>query len=273
MKFFTRELVTLFTNTNFFESCIPNTCSKRRIPRRICSVNSEVALVWLTMRFKPRTQSLLASLALSAFCLTLAATAKAAPCDPVCATISEQGKAVAPANAPVQVKKMIAAGNRIHRKPYVYGGGHSSFNSSGYDCSGTVSYLLRAAGALDTPLDSSSLMNIGSSGSSRWVSVYSNPGHAFIVVAGLRFDTSYITDGDASGPGWSQSMRPTSGYAVRHIKIAEAPGSDNVGGVATKETGEEQSDLVNGPPRPGGIKPIANLLISNSGGFGTGYIP
>ena len=109
---------------------------------------------------------------------------------------------------------MIAAANRIRNKPYRYGGGHGSFRDSGYDCSGAVSYALHGGRLLKTPLDSSGLARYGSRGKGKWINIYGAPSHAYMVVAGLRFDTS-MTRGD--GPGWSRSMRSTSeSYRIRH---------------------------------------------------------
>lgn len=139
--------------------------------------------------------------------------APAAPVDE--ASIGDDGLAVAPASAPEAVKQIIAAGNEIATKPYKYGGGHGRWNDSGYDCSGSVSYVLHAAGLLDTPLDSSGLMRWGSSGRGDWVTVRSNPGHAYLVVAGLRFDTSALK---ATGNRWSERMRSSRGYTARHPK-------------------------------------------------------
>ena len=125
-----------------------------------------------------------------------------------------KGIAYAPKSAPQEVKDIIAAANRIRNKPYIYGGGHGSFNDKGYDCSGAVSYALHGADLLSTPLDSGSLAKWGSPGSGEWVSVYGARSHAYMVVAGLRFDTS-MTPGN--GPGWSKSMRSTpESYKVRH---------------------------------------------------------
>ena len=118
------------------------------------------------------------------------------------------GKAIAPASAPPRVKAVIAAANRIRNKPYRYGGGHASFEDTGYDCSGAVSYALRGGRFLSSPLPSSGFYDWGKSGVGKWITVYTNPGHAYMVVAGLRFDTS-MTPGD--GPGWSTSMRSTPG--------------------------------------------------------------
>jgi peptidoglycan hydrolase-like protein with peptidoglycan-binding domain len=130
------------------------------------------------------------------------------------ATLGEDGLAVAPASAPEEVKAIIAAGNEIARKPYKYGGGHGrGFVDRGYDCSGSVSYVLHAAGLLDTPLDSSDLMGWGERGRGQWVTVRSNPSHAYLIVAGLRFDTSARRE---TGNRWSDEMRSARGYAGRH---------------------------------------------------------
>jgi cell wall-associated NlpC family hydrolase len=124
------------------------------------------------------------------------------------------GAAVAPANAPIEVKRVIAAANKIDDKPYKYGGGHGNWNDTGYDCSGASSYALHGGGLLDAPLDSSGMAKYGEPGKGRWISVYGAPSHGYIVVAGLRFDTS-MTPGN--GPGWSKSKRSTpENYRVRH---------------------------------------------------------
>jgi len=125
-------------------------------------------------------------------------------------------KAVAPKDAPDYVKEMIRAGNKIRHKKYVWGGGHGDWKDKGYDCSGAVSFVLHGAGLLDYSLDSSGFMKWGEPGRSDWVSIYASKEHAYMVVAGLRFDTSYITDGDRSGPGWSTYQRPAKGFKVRH---------------------------------------------------------
>ena len=129
------------------------------------------------------------------------------------ATIGPDGLAVAPASAPAAVKAMIAAGNRIHDKPYKYGGGHGRWNDTGYDCSGSMSYVLHAAGLLDSALDSTGFMRWGQAGRGQWVTNYANPGHAYMVIAGLRFDTSGRSD---DGSRWDTEMRSPRGYAVRH---------------------------------------------------------
>jgi cell wall-associated NlpC family hydrolase len=113
------------------------------------------------------------------------------------------GKAIAPSDAPRRVVKVIRAANQIRNKPYKWGGGHGSWSDSGYDCSGSVSYALHGGHLLATPMASGGLMHWGRSGKGRWITVYSNSGHAFMVVAGLRFDTS-MTAGN--GPGWSKNV-------------------------------------------------------------------
>jgi hypothetical protein len=134
------------------------------------------------------------------------------------AKLKKNGKAIAPAGAPAQVIAAIQAGNRIRKKPYVYGGGHKSFESKGYDCSGAVSYVLNAAGLLDSPLPSGDLMGWGSPGKGAWITVYANKGHAYMVVAGLRFDTSAVGEpiNRGSGPRWRSTKRKPAGYAARY---------------------------------------------------------
>jgi cell wall-associated NlpC family hydrolase len=129
------------------------------------------------------------------------------------ATITSDGLAVAPASAPTAVKEIMAAGNKIAHKPYKYGGGHGVWNDTGYDCSGSMSYALHGAGLLDTSLDSTGFMSWGRSGRGTWVTTYANPSHSYMVVAGLRFDTSGLS---ADGTRWHTDMRSASGYTVRH---------------------------------------------------------
>jgi hypothetical protein len=129
------------------------------------------------------------------------------------ATIGPDGLAIAPASAPEAVKAMIDAGNRIHDKPYKYGGGHGRWNDTGYDCSGSMSYVLHAAGLLDTALDSTGFMRWGEAGPGQWVTNYANSGHSYMVIAGLRFDTSGRAE---DGSRWDTGMRSAKGYTVRH---------------------------------------------------------
>ena len=119
--------------------------------------------------------------------------------------------AVAPASAPKAVKRAIAAANRIDKKKYVYGGGHKSntkIDKRGYDCSGTVSYVLGPKGAniMSSPMPSGPMMKWGKKGKGKWITVYAHGGHAFVEIAGLRFDTSMPDDGQ-SGPGWSADVK------------------------------------------------------------------
>jgi peptidoglycan hydrolase-like protein with peptidoglycan-binding domain len=109
--------------------------------------------------------------------------------------------------------RVVAAGNRIARTPYIYGGGHASFQSAGYDCSGSVSYALHGGGLLSRPLDSSALASYGRSGPGRSITVYANSGHAFMLVSGRRFDTSARSE---TGSRWTSTMRSTAGYVARH---------------------------------------------------------
>jgi hypothetical protein len=138
------------------------------------------------------------------------------------AGLTPGGRAIAPPSAPPAVKAMIEAANRIHHRPYSWGGGHRHWNSRGYDCSGSVSYVMHAAGLLESPLDSTGFMRWGGGGGGSWVRIYANREHVFAVIAGLRWDTSYSDDGDRSGPGWSEAMRPTGGFRLRHPLGLEA---------------------------------------------------
>lgn len=136
------------------------------------------------------------------------------------AKLMDNGFAAAPADAPVEVQEAVFAANEIVGKPYVYGGGHNTtFESRGYDCSGTVSYALHFGSArfLRSPLDSGSFMRWGAKGQGSWMTVYTNPGHAFIMIAGLRLDTSAAGDPSGQkGPRWRPVLRATDGYVARH---------------------------------------------------------
>jgi hypothetical protein len=129
------------------------------------------------------------------------------------ATLTEDGLAVAPASAPPEVKAVIDAGNKIASKPYKYGGGHGRWRDSGYDCSGSMSYVLHAAGLLDTPLDSGGFTTYGERGRGTWITTYGNSGHSYMLVAGLRFDTSARR---LTGTRWTDEMRSPRGYTRRH---------------------------------------------------------
>jgi hypothetical protein len=128
------------------------------------------------------------------------------------------GTAYAPDQAPDAVKQAIWAANQIVGLPYRLGGGHKlTFTDSGFDCSGTVSFALHGAALLARPRDSSSFMRYGQRGKGAWITIYTNPGHAFVVIAGLRLDTSAAGDPSGlSGPRWRPNLRSTRGYKARH---------------------------------------------------------
>ncbi|MDQ3934466.1 MAG: hypothetical protein M3340_07525, partial [Actinomycetota bacterium] len=133
------------------------------------------------------------------------------------AVLSSDGRtAIPPDSAPEPVKRAIQAANRITDKPYRYGGGHGDWEDSGYDCSGAVSYALHGGGLLDRPLDSSGLARWGEAGAGEWITVYAHSGHAYVVIAGLRFDTSSGGDNNGSGPRWRTRSRSSDGYTARH---------------------------------------------------------
>lgn len=127
------------------------------------------------------------------------------------------GLAAAPMSAPFAIQKIIWAGNRIVGLPYIWGGGHASFSSPGYDCSGTVSFALHGGHLLSTPEDSSEFMGFGSHGIGTWITIFTNPGHAYMTVAGLRLDTSSADDPtNQQGPRWRPLRPANSGFNVRH---------------------------------------------------------
>lgn len=127
------------------------------------------------------------------------------------------GVACAPEKAPLAVKRLIWAANQLRTKPYRYGGGHASFWDRGYDCSGTVSYVLAAAGLLRVPLSSNELKCFGSRGRGKWITVYARNGHAFAVIAGLRLDTTaWNNRSDRFAPRWQTTVRTPTGFEPRH---------------------------------------------------------
>jgi hypothetical protein len=140
---------------------------------------------------------------------------------PTTAVISN-GRAIAPAGMPVRVRHILTAANRLIEKPYRWGGGHRDFSRGldrGYDCSGSVSYALYGGRLLTAPLDSTGLADFGREGPGRWVTIFANRGHVFVVVAGLRFDTGWHdaqTTPAGTGPRWSAVPRSSRRYAVRH---------------------------------------------------------
>jgi hypothetical protein len=135
------------------------------------------------------------------------------------ARLRKDGIAVAPADAPPAIQAAIAAGNAIKHLPYRWGGGHRTFYDTGYDCSGAVSYVLHAAGFLSSPLPSGPLATgWGVPGKGRWITVYANAGHTYMVVAGLRFDTSAVGERlrQGSGPRWRTTKRKPTGYTAKY---------------------------------------------------------
>ena len=144
------------------------------------------------------------------------------PPPPAKATLKD-GRLLAPASAPTRIKRVIVAANQIVEKPYVYGGGHKPYRRGwldrGYDCSGSVSHALHGGGFLRSPLPSGPLMSWGRSGPGSWLTVNASGGHAYLVVAGFRFDTS-MHDSDAPGPStgprWSRTLRRSDAFVARH---------------------------------------------------------
>lgn len=124
------------------------------------------------------------------------------------------GVALAPTDAPPAVVGAIDAANTIIGRPYVWGGGHASFYSNSYDCSGAVSFALFGGGLIPRPLTSGDLMHWGAPGPGKWITVYANPGHTFAEIAGLRFDT--VGDEQGTGPRWHLATASTAGFVARH---------------------------------------------------------
>ncbi|HSK49038.1 MAG TPA: hypothetical protein VK889_00940 [Solirubrobacterales bacterium] len=153
----------------------------------------------------------------SAACTTGGLTsAKVDVCTPTQkAKLLPNGELIPPKSAPPKVKAVIAAANKIRTKPYIYGGGHARWWDRGYDCSGAVSFALRGGGFLESPLPSGPMAKWGEAGLGRWITVYSNPGHAYAVIAGVRWDTSGGSDGE-TGPRWREDPGDPSGFVARH---------------------------------------------------------
>lgn len=129
------------------------------------------------------------------------------------AELTEDGLAIPPANAPQVVKDVIAAGNEIAKTPYRYGGGHGRWKDTGYDCSGSVSYALHGGGLLKQSMPSGGFTSWGEAGEGEWITIYAHGGHMYMVVAGLRFDTSGRSK---NGTRWQKDTRSASGFTVRH---------------------------------------------------------
>lgn len=168
------------------------------------------------------------ALAISALALAVGAPAASAACTTggltpaevdVCtptakAKLLPTGELIPPKSAPPKVKAVIAAANKIRTKPYVFGGGHARWWDRGYDCSGAVSFALRGGKFLDSPMPSGPLAKWGLAGLGRWITVYTNPGHAYAVIAGVRWDTS--GDSNETGPRWHTDLRTNAGFVARH---------------------------------------------------------
>ena len=128
-----------------------------------------------------------------------------------------RGQAAAPKKAPVAIKRAIWAANQLRAKPYRYGGGHKSFDDHGYDCSGTISYVLGAAGLIGSPMSSTEFRSYGKRGRGKWITIYARKGHTFAVIAGLRLDTTpWDNSSDRWAPRWQTTDRLPRGFEARH---------------------------------------------------------
>jgi cell wall-associated NlpC family hydrolase len=128
------------------------------------------------------------------------------------AEVTPEGQAAVPFDAPPAVQTVVQAANEIAKTPYRWGGGHGAWRDKGYDCSGSVSFALAAAGLLDGPLTSGGFLQYGAAGRGRWITLWTNQTHIFMEVAGIRYDTG----GLRSGTRWQPTMRPTAGFTPRH---------------------------------------------------------
>jgi hypothetical protein len=132
------------------------------------------------------------------------------------ATLTPQGLAIAPLDAPPEVQEAIDAGNEIAHLPYRFGGGHGTFIDTAYDCSGSLSFIFAAAGLLNTTMTSGEFAHWGDAGQGRWITVFANDGHTFAYIAGLRFDTVALAQG---GSRWSNRAADESdlhSFVIRH---------------------------------------------------------
>jgi hypothetical protein len=143
------------------------------------------------------------------------AETETSPTAPAAKAMLVNGRAIAPVDAPPAVKKVIAAANKIRTKPYIYGGGHARWWDSGYDCSGAVSFALRGGKFLTSPMPSGPMASWGKPGVGRWITVYANAGHAYAVIAGLRWDTA---GSGSSGPRWQEGLSAAASgpFVARH---------------------------------------------------------
>ncbi len=183
----------------------------REVSEEQARSRASARLTGVNARLKSLKAKAAAEAARAAAAAARAAVSQTAPVGGV--AVDTGGMVQAPAGAPAAVAQVIAAGNAIATLPYIWGGGHGSFHASGYDCSGSVSYALAAAGLLSSPLDSTGFESWGLPGPGRWITVYANATHAWMAVAGWRFDTVALAE---SGTRWSQSMASTAGFVARH---------------------------------------------------------
>jgi hypothetical protein len=130
------------------------------------------------------------------------------------ARLLASGQLIPPKSAPPRVKAVIAAANKIRTKPYIWGGGHARWWDRGYDCSGSVSFALHGGKFLESPLPSGPMESWGLPGKGRWITVYANGGHAYAVIAGVRWDTS--GDSSGTGPRWHEELLSNAGFVARH---------------------------------------------------------
>jgi len=130
------------------------------------------------------------------------------------ARLLPNGMLIPPKSAPARVKQVIWAADRIRTKPYIWGGGHARWWDQGYDCSGSVSYALHGGEFLESPLPSGPMESWGLEGEGRWITVYANPGHAYAVIAGYRWDTA--GDSSGTGPRWHEELLSNEGFVARH---------------------------------------------------------
>jgi hypothetical protein len=160
--------------------------------------------------------ALLAPGSASALCATGGLTPAAVDvCTPTAkAKLLSTGELIPPKSAPPRVVAVIEAANKIRTKPYIWGGGHGRWWDRGYDCSGSVSFALHGGEFIESPLPSGPMEKWGLEGIGRWITVYANPGHAYAVIAGVRWDTS--GDSSGTGPRWHEDLRDNIGYVARH---------------------------------------------------------
>jgi hypothetical protein len=193
-------------------------------PRSLSPNKATRRLAWQALELSEMRRALLKIVTLGAFTVAVPALLadsfpSSGPVVPGSQAALQFGMAYAPAQAPLPVKQAIWAGNQLQKKRYRYGGGHRSFIDKGYDCSGTVSYVLAAAGLVRSPMHSAEFRSFGNRGKGKWITVYSRRGHTFAVIAGLRLDTTEWNETRPNrhwAPRWRLTYRNPRGFAVRH---------------------------------------------------------